>query len=230
MTIAIKTANFLNNKEGRDKVCKFIQYFSRFMMHVVRQKNASISSKFESLYENMKDARKLFRLLKWVNEYQKIADYLELTDPSWDNIDQALNILSRISYALFWFIENIFILSKLKLIHRDREIFRIPLNTFHFLGLFLLLVFAIRQIFRLINLQKTITKFGVLTEEQVTRIDNTKANIRKYIRVVLRVLCDMITVGSACRLWQKFGINFNDMHKGFGGSCASLLSCWDLYK
>ena len=87
MTIAIKTANFLNNKEGRDKVCKFIQYFSRFMMHVVRQKNASISSKFESLYENMKDARKLFRLLKWVNEYQKIADYLELTDPSWDNID-----------------------------------------------------------------------------------------------------------------------------------------------
>ena len=63
----------------------------------------------------MRDARKLFRLLKSVNEAKKIKDLLA-SDMTIDNI---LNIIVRGFFLLYWFFDNLNILSKIKILNQD---------------------------------------------------------------------------------------------------------------
>lgn len=60
----------------------------------------------------MRDARKLFRLFKAVNEAKKIKDLLsqEL------NFDGILNIVIRGFFGLYWLFDNLNILSKIKVL------------------------------------------------------------------------------------------------------------------
>ena len=83
----------------------------------------------------MADARKLFRLFKWINEYQKTMDFLEAPPADWDEKDLILNILTRVSFSGFWIFDNLFILSKLKVIRRNPDGFKNPAMFFWWLGL-----------------------------------------------------------------------------------------------
>lgn len=65
----------------------------------------------------MRDARKLFRLFKTINEYKKIQDLLK--KGSSDHVDLLLNILTRIAFGIYWLFDNLAILSKLKIIDKD---------------------------------------------------------------------------------------------------------------
>lgn len=67
-----RTYDFLNQTEGRDKVCKMIQYASRFIKYQATGNNETVQKAFDGLFQNMSTARKLFRLLKSFNEYVKI--------------------------------------------------------------------------------------------------------------------------------------------------------------
>ena len=53
-----------------------IQYFSRFSMYATKDSNDELSKKFKGMFENMRDARKLFRLFKTLNEYHKLRQIL----------------------------------------------------------------------------------------------------------------------------------------------------------
>lgn len=63
----------------------------------------------------MRDARKLFRLFKSVNEAKKIKDLLG-QELSTDNV---LNIIVRAFFLLYWFFDNLNILSKIKILSED---------------------------------------------------------------------------------------------------------------
>jgi hypothetical protein len=65
----------------------------------------------------MRDARKLFRLFKSVNEAKKIKDLLGQTR----DVDNILNILIRAFFALYWFFDNLNILSRIKIINQDAK-------------------------------------------------------------------------------------------------------------
>jgi hypothetical protein len=60
----------------------------------------------------MRDARKLFRLFKTVNELKKMKDLLQ-QDLTTDNI---LNIIIRGFFGLYWLFDNLGILSKIKVL------------------------------------------------------------------------------------------------------------------
>lgn len=80
---------FLNNYESRDKMCKMIQYACRFLMYHLKN-NTEIANKFKSLFENMRDARKLFRLFKFLNEIKKLEEILNNAQKSPDEISLLL--------------------------------------------------------------------------------------------------------------------------------------------
>jgi hypothetical protein len=61
----------------------------------------------------MGNARKLFRLLKFFNEYVSIKKYLASDNPT---IDKYLYTITRFSFLLYWVFDNISILIKIKLI------------------------------------------------------------------------------------------------------------------
>jgi hypothetical protein len=84
----------LNNSEGRDKLMKLHQYQARFWMSVLEKSNPELSSKAKILFVNMRTARKLFRLYKTINEYQK---FMELLDSPPANTDEINLILSKLS-------------------------------------------------------------------------------------------------------------------------------------
>jgi hypothetical protein len=62
----------------------------------------------------MRDARKLFRLFKTINEYKKIQELIK-KNPDMD-INTILAVLTRAFFGIYWIYDNLNILSKLKII------------------------------------------------------------------------------------------------------------------
>lgn len=96
----------------------------------------------------MRDARKLFRLFKSVNEAKKIKD---LTNGVLD-ANLGLNILIRAFFLLYWFFDNLNILSKIKLLDFDPKKMAKIGSTFWLIALVTNLVLLVRNL--LANLKK----------------------------------------------------------------------------
>ena len=160
-------------------------------------------------------------------------EYVEKPDPYWDTVDLVLNIISRVCYGLYWFTDNLYILSKLRVIRRNPNIFAVPLYSFWFTALFFLLTFCIKQIIKIMSLNKKLKARKLQndkSEEIESEIASLKEIMRKDIRIIIRVFADMVNAGSGCHLWGLFGLEFSDMTKGFAGTIAATLGCYELYK
>jgi hypothetical protein len=91
----------------------------------------------------MRDARKLFRLFKSINEAKKIKDLLK-QDLNTDNL---LNILIRSFFAFYWFFDNLNILSKLKILKQDPKQMAKIGSTFWLLALVVNLILLIKSLY-----------------------------------------------------------------------------------
>lgn len=90
----------------------------------------------------MRDARKLFRLFKSVNEAKKIKDLCAQEM----NIENILNILIRGFFLLYWFFDNLNILSKIKILQQDPKKMAKIGSTFWLLALVTNLVVLIKNL------------------------------------------------------------------------------------
>lgn len=64
--------------------------------------NLTVSSvNFIYILAGMRDARKLFRLLKSINEYQKLMEILRKRGG--DDFDKICQIITRIGFLLYWY-------------------------------------------------------------------------------------------------------------------------------
>ncbi len=114
-----KTCNLWPNSEGRDKLCKLLQYLFRFLAacyQIDSYKNTKYTSLTGTLSwlcsEATKDARKIFRLFKSINEYEGMTYILFNEEESLTNL---LKLFSRACYFFYWAFDNASILSKIKL-------------------------------------------------------------------------------------------------------------------
>lgn len=98
---------------------------------------------------NMRDARKLFRLFKTVNEAKKIQELLrqDLTTES------ILNIGVRGFFGIYWIFDNLNILSKIKILSYDSKAMGKWGATFWLLALLTNLILLVKQL--LANIKKT---------------------------------------------------------------------------
>jgi len=100
--------------------------------------NKELSQRFNGLFVGMRDARKLFRLFKSVNEYQKIMTLLN--KGSLDITELGLNVLTRLGFLLYWIFDNLAILSAIKFIKRDAKAYAKKGATFWLIALVLSLI------------------------------------------------------------------------------------------
>ena len=114
-----QTIQWIDKTEGRDKFCKAIQYLCRILKYQTMNSNKELSQRFNGLFVGMRDARKLFRLFKSVNEYQKIVGLLN--KGSLDMTELSLNVLTRMGFLLYWVFDNLAILAAIKFIKRDAK-------------------------------------------------------------------------------------------------------------
>lgn len=90
----------------------------------------------------MRDARKLFRLLKSVNEAKKIKDLL--AQPL--NAETYLNIIIRGFFLLYWLFDNLNILSKIKILNYDPKQMAKIGASFWLLGLLTNVILLIKNL------------------------------------------------------------------------------------
>ena len=143
----------------------------------------------------MRDARKLFRLFKSVNEAKKIKD---LTNGVLD-INLGLNILIKAFFLLYWFFDNLNILSKIKILSHDPKKMAKWGSTFWLLALVTNLALLIRNLMANTHSLKKTKKYGSMTDEEAKdrgkEIRGLLAKRRLIVLNIVKVVGDIIPAG-----------------------------------
>lgn len=173
----------------------------------------------------MKNARKLFRLFKTLNEYQKLMEILNKGE-----LDQiaALNAGSRIAFGLYWIFDNLAVLSAVKFLGLDAK----QMNKYGAFWWFIGLILG--QAVALLTLADLAAEESALSKKE--RNDDTKKQLKaiqakKFVQYlnVIKQLGDMVTSSQGIELPAKFGFNFNDGHVGMGGFVSAVITMYQLY-
>ena len=181
----------------------------------------------------MRDARKLFRLFKSVNEYHKILQILNKGGE--DEIDYILSILSRLFFAGYWFFDNLVILCIVKFFKQEAKKYNKIGMWFWFLALITGLSQSIKSFIFLNQREKRILKnLGEAKEDEI----ESKRKLLRQIRLqkkdqllnILKQLGDLIPASQGSEIVPKlFKKNFNDGWIGMGGFISAVITSAQLY-
>eukprot|EP01017_Pseudomicrothorax_dubius_P014885 TRINITY_DN1738_c0_g1_i1.p1 TRINITY_DN1738_c0_g1~~TRINITY_DN1738_c0_g1_i1.p1 ORF type:complete len:226 (-),score=46.99 TRINITY_DN1738_c0_g1_i1:122-799(-) len=187
------------------------------------------------LLVSMRDARKLFRLFKSLNEYQKILASLSKKGQE-DEIELFLDVSGRLSFLFYWLFDNLNILSSIKFIKRDPKPYAKIGSSFWFLALLIALVqygrqllFSFEEEARLLRKWKN-TVERAEADEINQRLTKIRANRRGIYLNLLKTLGDCIPAMSGAEIPQRlFKRTFNDGWIGVGGAISAIITSYQLY-
>jgi hypothetical protein len=142
-----------------------IQYGCRYLKYRHNKLgNKELEKKVDALFCAMRDARKLFRLLKSIKEYGKILDLIAKRK-SMSYEDFILSIVSRGFFLLYWFFDNLNILSRLGLINKDPKEFSRKGSACWFIALIADLLICLKNI--LISMYKITNNKAIGSSEVI---------------------------------------------------------------
>ena len=225
-----RTIAWINKTEGRDKFCKIIQYGSRFLKYNLTDKK--LQARFNGLFTGMRDARKLFRLFKSINEAHKILE--TLNKGGTDEVEIALNVLNRFAFLLYWVFDNIAILSTIKFLSSDPKSHSKYGAFFWFWALIISLFQSIRKLNDLSRRERLEKNDLSKNQEDNTVTKKNLAKIQKdkkdqYINIV-KNLGDLITASQGSTIFTKItGKTFTDGWMGAGGFVSAVITSYQLY-
>jgi hypothetical protein len=213
-----KVLAFSNKVEGRDKTMKMIQYGCRFLK--AQDLDKSAMERVQGLFNASKDARKMFRLVKSVHEVDKIMNIL--VDLKGDLPYKTLEVLSRAAYFVYWILDNLVILSAVKLLRAEVKPLTKASSFAWFLGIFLGLVNQLRE------LGKNIAQESKASDTE--HIKNIKTKRNALIIGIIKNCGDFIPAANGSEVALKvFGRQFNESLAGLGGFVSASLSAWQAW-
>ncbi|MES1910933.1 MAG: hypothetical protein MHM6MM_003451 [Cercozoa sp. M6MM] len=211
----------LNTANGRDKLGKMIQYASRFLMWALlsRDPDSELGMRFKGLFMMTRDARKLTRLFKVLNEYATVRNAL-LKAKDTDRVVLVLTVLSRLGFAYYWCNDNLVYLSKAKFLSRDIKFHGKQATkgwAFGVLATLALLLYKLRQ---MKQREAALTRQFIVGDEEDAKKKLTA--LRKDRKVLLLKLIgscgDLVVASQGSGLMPTLtGRNFHDGHIGIGG-------------
>jgi hypothetical protein len=150
------------------------------------------------------------------------------------NADNALSILVRFFFGVYWIFDNLNILSKIKILNYDPKRMGKIGATFWLLALLTNLVLLIKQFVAVEQKRGKMSKYGSTSESQAK--DQSKEwktlQVQKkgILLNIVKVAGDIIPSGQASEVLPNlFGINANDSWCGMGGLVSALLTSYQLY-
>lgn len=211
---------FINQTEARDKFSKVIQYASRFVAWYFRERgNRVVSERFEGLFVGMSQARKLFRLFKTVQEYQKFIDLFNGKSQE-DLFDWTLSVIKQLGMMDYWAVENVGTLSKVGFLGFNPASFTKIATG----GWFVALVAQLAKDSR--ALVRTFTSDGEKSQDNRRRQQARKAAVLG----ILKSCGDLITASNGIELpLRLFGRQFSEGAVGLGGLTSALLTLYGLW-
>ena len=191
------------------------------------------AARFDASFKAMADARKMFRLFKWINEYQKIVDMLSKPELGWDEIDLAINVLSKLGFILFWACDNVFILTKIKFLNGNVETSKKGAMLGWWLGGLWNILYSLKQLKKL-NKELSDLKISANNSSKkeafAPRFKTNREKKNQHYRMIIKCLGDWIVSGNGSGIWGKLGINFGDKTIAAGGSVSALIATWENFK
>ena len=219
--------------DGRDKLCKVIQYGSRVLMAQSKASNKESYLMYKTLFKNFRDSRKIFRLLKFVNEIQTIMKSIGKNEDG-DPVDQVIFVASRVGFMLYWLFDNLLILSKLKVLKSNSQTFMKPSMFFWWLGVTFTLARTLR---RLQQLKDTLLILNDLSQKAPERKSEIDSNIKQTLGkmttcflIIIKMFGDIIPSGAGWGLYDSMGFNVGDTEIGLGGLLSALVSVIEIYR
>lgn len=222
---------FWNVTDGRDKISKVLQYSSRGFAWAVSDANKNTQFKLLALSQSCADARKIFRLGKFVNEYIKIKELLSTT-PSNDNNEafgHLMNLGCRASYFAYWVFDALFILTKIKVLQGDTKRHSDKSFLFWFFGIIFSLIYNLHNL-RLVVLREHQLRSQEISSKVTEELDRIHTKRKTYYLNLIRDFGDLITSSNGIRIPHRvIGRGFSDGLIGLGGTISALIVCYQQY-
>jgi hypothetical protein len=222
---------FLEDSNGRDKFGKAIQYGARFLMwyHLRSDPKSDMGKRFQGLFQLTRDARKLPRLLKVLNEIKNIRGFVQ---KGGDATEQTLNIVSKAGFGMYWTFDNLDYLKKAKFY----EVTAVDISYWAMFGWTVGLVASIlghlRKI-RALNAEEATLLASAEAEEKAAkdRLRTLRAERTKAMVNMIGNLGDLVVSSNGIKLPKNvLGFDFNDGLVGVGGFVSAIISGYYSWK
>lgn len=209
-----KIIAFSNKTEARDKFTKAIQYTAKIIAWSFRSYNKSYYKRFNEVYLMTRDARKVFRLFRSVQEIKTINDKIKDLLSKNEKFTVLCEIFSRIGFLIHWIFDNFFILATVKIINSDH------LNYYSYIAHMGWLIGILWELLK--NL------YELLIIGLSERKDKNKM-IEIMISIVGK-LGDLLPASSGVNLAEKIlGFEPNEGLIGLGGLTSAIIAMWGLW-
>ncbi len=224
-----KLLAFLSQTECRDKVLKVIAYLANLLRAI--SSNKEVEERLVGVFNASRDARKMFRLGKSLNELHAIISISrssELTDS-----DKTYHIMSRAGFMLYWLLDNIYILSLYDIIVFDYSPLAKWQNGTWFTALFLALILNLRNLLKSFTEEAMLkdTAVGKMTEREVAdKLDEISTQRWTILLNIAKTLGDMIPASNWAELpFTILGKQFSEKWCALGGFVAGAIGCCQLW-
>ena len=217
---------FLAQTESRDKLLKVLAYFANLVRAV--RSNKDVEERLSGVFHAARDARKIFRLGKSLNEFHAILSitHSSALTPS----DKTYHIMSRVGFMLYWLLDNIYILSLYDIIVFDYSPLSKWQNATWFGSLFLALLLNLRNLLKSFAEEAMLkdTAVGKMTEREVAdKLDEISSQRWSILLNIAKTLGDMIPAANWAELpFAILGKQFSEKWCALGGSVAGIIGCY----
>jgi len=229
----------MEGSKGRDKFGKIIQYGSRALKYylLLDDPKSDWGQRFDGLYSTTATARKLWRLLKSLNEFEslyKLFTQKDLGDP----VVYYLQVLQKTSYAAYWAFDNVGYLIRAKFLKLDKKEYSIYAAYGWFVGSVAYLLIASYELYKLNGkMAKKSREYKQAKQDGKDLAELKKGLVELYkkrvrlVSDVVRFWCDVIVSGQTADIFQQlFGYSVHDGHMGILGVISAVLNSQQIWQ
>ena len=141
-------------------------------------------------------------------------------------------ILTRLAFFVYWFFDNLAILSKLKLLKFNLFTVTVSAMLSWFTALLLSILLNLKKLIALKNervkIRSILKNFPEKKPDWQNNIEKNKIATKAATLTIVKCLGDMIPSGVGSGLTLLVGNKFNDTHAGIGGLVSSVISCYEI--
>lgn len=212
--------------EFQDKFTKLLFFACKLGSALVTDE--SLQDRLDSASSGFHRARQVFRLFKSLREVRRIK--LVLNDKRHSRYERFLLVFSRASFLLYWAMDNLALLSDLRVIRLPKVFFTRPGASLWYIGLTLNILYLTRVLFQSYEDEALIKENFVGNATQKGAVEKLDfLTLKRYwlLSHYLRSIGDMIPASNAALIPYNFlGKQLSKKWVGIAGvlsACSSLI-------
>ena len=197
---------YFSTTVGRDKVFRFIQYFSRFVSNTIEDK--MLIEKLKSVISSASTTRKWLRLFR-LDFYTPLLSFIE-GNRQIDSVLQNLDFIRNISMQLFFYCDHALLFNTLKLYTPSKDVLaQLKKSHMKFWAIGIML-----------NMLKHLHVYSIYPKKKQDK-KSFIMDHKKFLMDFIDLLIPLTSLGY---------LKFSDSHVGIFGSITALNGAYEQYK